>query len=117
MSAAYETFRDLHRGIFVMPNPWDATSTLLLAREGFAALAPTSAGLAFGLGLPDGAAALDRGLSIEQAAMIARLSGLSVNGDLEDGLGPTPEDCVTTVQASIAAGLAGLAIEDMTADP
>ena len=53
----------------------------------------------------------------QHAAMIARLSGLPVNGDLEDGFGPAPEDCVATVEASIAAGLAGLGIEDTTADP
>ena len=116
MSAAYETFRDLHASIFVMPNPWDGGSAVLLKREGFAALASTSAGLAFGLGYPDGAAALDRAVSIEHAAMLARLTGLPVNGDLEDGFGPSPEDCVATVEASIAAGLAGLGIEDTTAD-
>jgi 2-methylisocitrate lyase-like PEP mutase family enzyme len=117
MSAAYETFRDLHRSIFVMPNPWDSASTLLLKREGFAALASTSAGLAFGLARPDCAAALGRDLSIQHAGMIARLSGLPVNGDLEDGFGPEPADVVATVEASIAAGLAGLGIEDTTADP
>ena len=117
MSAAYETFRDLHRSIFVMPNPWDGASSVILAREGFSALASTSAGLAFGLGLPDCAAALGRDLSVQHAAMIARLTGLPVNGDLEDGFGPSPEDCALTVEASIAAGLAGLGIEDTTADP
>ena len=30
---------------------------------------------------------------------------------------PTPEDCVATVEASIAAGLAGLGIEDSTGNP
>lgn len=117
MSAAYETFRELHRRIFVMPNPWDGASTLLLKREGFPALASTSLGLAFGLGRPDGAAALGREVSVGHAAMIARLADLPVNGDLEDGFGPAPEDVVATVEASIAAGLAGLGIEDTTADP
>ncbi len=32
-------------------------------------------------------------------------------------LGLTPEDCATTVEAAIAAGMAGLGIEDTTADP
>lgn len=116
MSAAYERFRDLHGRIFVMPNPWDGASALLLKREGFPALASTSAGLAFGLGLPDAAAALGRDLSIRHAAMIARLSGLPVNADLEDGFGPTPQDCAATVEAAVAADLAGLGIEDTTAD-
>ena len=49
--------------------------------------------------------------------MLARLTGLPVNGDLEDGFGPAPEDCVATVEAAIAGGLAGLGIEDTTADP
>jgi 2-methylisocitrate lyase-like PEP mutase family enzyme len=44
-------------------------------------------------------------------------SGLPVNGDLEDGFGPSPEDCAATVEAAIAGGLAGLGIEDTTADP
>ncbi|WP_424811600.1 isocitrate lyase/PEP mutase family protein [Roseococcus sp. YIM B11640] len=117
MSAAYETFRDLHKSCFVMPNPWDGASSVLLAREGFPALASTSLGIAFAMGVPDGRAALSREVSIENAAMIHRLTGLPVNGDLEDGFGPSPEDCVLTVEASIKAGLAGLGIEDTTANP
>jgi 2-methylisocitrate lyase-like PEP mutase family enzyme len=118
MSAAYEKFRDLHaKGCFVMPNPWDGASAVLLAREGFPALASTSLGIAFAMGVPDGRAALSREVSIDNAAMIFKLTGLPVNGDLEDGFGPSPEDCVLTVEASIASGLAGLGIEDTTANP
>jgi 2-methylisocitrate lyase-like PEP mutase family enzyme len=60
---------------------------------------------------------VSRAEAIGNAALIFRLTGLPVNGDLEDGFGPTPEDCVATVEAAIAAGLAGLGIEDTTADP
>jgi 2-methylisocitrate lyase-like PEP mutase family enzyme len=49
-------FRALHEGpgAFVMPNPWDVGTARILAGLGFAALATTSAGLAFALGRRDG---------------------------------------------------------------
>jgi 2-methylisocitrate lyase-like PEP mutase family enzyme len=47
-------FRELHdSGCFVLPNPWDVGSAVLLQHLGFHALATTSAGLAFSRGLPD----------------------------------------------------------------
>jgi 2-methylisocitrate lyase-like PEP mutase family enzyme len=118
-ASPYEAFRALHEapGCFVMPNPWDGASALILARAGFPALASSSLAIAFAMGLPDGAAALGRDESIANAALIARLTRLPVNGDLEDGFGRRAEDCVATVEAAIAAGLAGLGIEDTTADP
>ena len=55
-------FRALHEraGAFLIPNPWDAGSARLLARLGFEALATTSAGYAFTLGVPDNAVGRDR---------------------------------------------------------
>lgn len=119
MSAAYEAFRALHErpGAFVMPNPWDGASALLLKRAGFEALATTSLGIAFGMGRPDGVAQINRAEALANAELVVRLTGLPVNADLEDGFGPAPEDCVATVEAAIATGLAGLAIEDTTANP
>jgi 2-methylisocitrate lyase-like PEP mutase family enzyme len=118
-AAPYERFRALHERpeAFVMPNAWDGASAALLARAGFEALGSTSLGLAFSLGRQDGRHAVSRGDAIAHAALLAQTSGLPVNGDLEDGFGATPEACVVTVQAAIAAGLAGLGIEDTTADP
>ncbi len=51
------------------------------------------------------------------AVLIGTASGLPINGDTEDGFGPAPSDAVATVETAIAAGLAGVAIEDTTADP
>lgn len=115
----YERFRALHeRGrAFVMPNAWDGASAVLLARAGFEALGSTSIAIAFGLGRQDGAHAVSRNEALANAALLGDLTGLPVNGDLEDGFGPRPEDCAATVEAAIAAGLAGLGIEDTTADP
>jgi 2-methylisocitrate lyase-like PEP mutase family enzyme len=117
--AAYETFRALHEraGIFVMPNTWDGASAVLLKRAGFQALGSSSLAIAFALGRQDGCHAVSRDDAIANAALMARVTDLPVNGDLEDGFGADPEDCATTVEAAIAAGLAGVGIEDTTADP
>ena len=116
---AYERFRELHArpGAFIMPNAWDGASAVLLKRAGFEALGSTSVAIAHALGRQDGAHAVSRTDAVDNAALLTRLTGLPVNGDLEDGFGPSPEDCVATVEAAIAAGLAGLGIEDTTADP
>jgi 2-methylisocitrate lyase-like PEP mutase family enzyme len=118
-NGAYERFRALHeaREAFVMPNAWDGASAVLLCREGFQALGSTSLGLAFSLGRLDGTHAVSRDEAVNHAAMLARVSGLPVNGDLEDGFGPSPQDAADTVRAAIDAGLAGVGIEDTTADP
>lgn len=115
----YERFRSLHQGAgaFIMPNAWDGASAALLARAGFEALGSTSFAIALALGRRDGTHAIDRTAAVANAQLLAQVSGLPVNGDLEDGFGASPEDCERTVHAAIEAGLAGLGIEDTTADP
>jgi 2-methylisocitrate lyase-like PEP mutase family enzyme len=115
---AYERFQALHAtGCFMMPNTWDAASAVLMKAAGFQAIATSSGAIAFGLGRQDGAHAVSLEDSVANGTLMAELTGLPVNGDLEDGYGPSPEDCATTVRAAIAGGLAGLGIEDTTADP
>ncbi len=115
----YERFRALHEGpsAFVMPNAWDGGSAVLLKRAGFLALGSTSLGFAFSLGRQDGRHAVTRDEAVSNATLLSRVTGLPVNGDLEDGYGPAPDDCAATVCAAIDAGLAGVGIEDTTADP
>jgi len=119
LSLAYERFRALHERpqAFVMPNAWDGASAVVLKRAGFEALGSTSLGLALSLGRQDGRHAVSRDEAIAHAALLAKIGGLPVNGDLEDGFGASPEDCARTVDAAVEAGLAGLGIEDTTADP
>lgn len=118
-SEAYERFRALHEGPepFIMPNAWDGASAVLLKRQGFAALGTTSYAIALALGRRDGMHMVSRDEAIANAILLARASDLPVNGDLEDGFGADPQDCVDTVRAAVDAGLAGLGIEDTTADP
>ena len=51
-----ETLRALHRGSrpLVLVNAWDAATARIFARAGSAAIATTSAGIAFASGYPDG---------------------------------------------------------------
>jgi 2-methylisocitrate lyase-like PEP mutase family enzyme len=115
----YERFLALHKreGGFIMPNPWDGTSALLLKEAGFEALGTSSAALAAAMGRIDGQHAVSREEHIAHAKLIGGLTGLPVNGDFEDGYGATARDVASTVEAAIDAGLAGIGIEDTTADP
>jgi 2-methylisocitrate lyase-like PEP mutase family enzyme len=108
-------FRDLHeRGCFVLPNPWDVGTARYLASLGFQALATTSAGFAFSRGLPDAAVPRDEMLAHVRALVAA--TPLPVSADFEDGYGATDEEVAVNVRACVAAGVAGLSIEDATGD-
>ena len=117
-SELYERFKALHDGPgFVMPNAWDGLSARMIARAGFPATATSSAALAHGLGLEDGRHQVSREVHLRHAQLIEAASGLPVNGDLEDGYGESADDVAATVEAAIAAGLAGAGIEDTTGHP
>ena len=113
-----QRFQQLHRGedLFVMPNAWDAGTARILERLGFPALATTSAGLAFAMGVRDSSGCLSRRVVLENARAIMQATGLPVSADLEDGFGPSPEDCARTIREAEASGLCGGAIEDATGD-
>jgi 2-methylisocitrate lyase-like PEP mutase family enzyme len=114
----YQAFLALHErpGAFVVPNPWNAGSARILTALGFEALATTSAGFAFALGRKDGEAGLTREQTLDNAREIVEATDLPVSADLEDGFGPTPEACATTIRAAAGVGLAGGSIEDATGD-
>lgn len=114
-----ERFRALHarEGGFIMPNPWDGVSALLMKEAGFEALGTSSAALAVSLGLLDGRHALPLRDHLRHAELLGRLTGLPVNGDFEDGYGAGSDDVAATVEAAVEAGLAGIGIEDTSGDP
>jgi 2-methylisocitrate lyase-like PEP mutase family enzyme len=118
-SEQYERFRALHDrdGGFIMPNAWDGTSALLLKAAGFEAIGTSSAAIASALGRLDGRHAITREEHIANAELLAALTDLPINGDFEDGYGATSADVAATVEIAIAAGLAGIGIEDTSGDP
>jgi 2-methylisocitrate lyase-like PEP mutase family enzyme len=112
-----EIFRALHERerAFIIPNPWDAGTARMLAHLGFEALATTSAGNAFSLGLADGKVGRERTLA--NVSEIAAATELPVSGDLENGFGDAPEAAAETIRMAAAAGLVGGSIEDATGRP
>ena len=108
-------FRALHaQGIFVLPNPWDIGSARLLQHLGFQALASTSSGFAWSRGRADYASPRDA--VIEPLAELSQAVDLPLNADLEGGFAAEPEGVAETVRLSVAAGVAGLSIEDTRLD-
>ncbi len=108
-----ERFVDLHRaGCFVIPNPWDRGSAVLLAGLGFPALASSSAGQAYCQGLPDGS--LGREATLAHLRDLVDATPLPLSADLENGFGDAPEDCAAAVRAAAALGVVGGSIEDAT---
>jgi 2-methylisocitrate lyase-like PEP mutase family enzyme len=105
-------FRALHQRdrAFIIPNPWDVGTAVLLEHLGFEALATTSAGYAFSQGLPD--KAIGREKMLLHVTAISSATDLPVSGDLENGFGDSPETVAETIVLAAAAGLVGGSIED-----
>jgi 2-methylisocitrate lyase-like PEP mutase family enzyme len=117
MTSKTSAFRQLHAapGAFIIPNPWDIGSARILAKMGFKALATTSAGMAFSLGMQEGAVSKEDALA--HCRMIADAVPLPVSGDLEKGYGDSPEEVAQTIRDAAETGLAGGSIEDYTGRP
>lgn len=111
--SAIERFHELHQsGCFVLPNPWDIGSTIVLEHLGFKAVASTSAGFAFARGLPDGGVALAD--MLDHFREIADATSLPVNADFQNCFADDPAGVSQNVAACVATGVAGLSIEDST---
>lgn len=117
--AKFEAFKALHErdGAFVIPNPWNAGSAIILQNLGFEALATTSAGLGFSVGRLDSGAVLTRDDTLQNAREIVEATDLPVTADLEGGFGDRPEDCAETIRLAAQTGLVGGSIEDATGRP
>lgn len=112
-------FRELHAddSTFLMPNAWDGGSARMLSSQGFPAIATTSAGIAFSLGLPDYARAVSREVMLERVGQIAAAVDVPVSADLEAGYGAQPERVGETIRQALTVGAVGGNIEDVTGKP
>ncbi len=106
-------FRALHtQNPLVLPNVWDAISARMVEKAGALALATTSAGISWSLGVPDGGH-LERDALCAVLRNIVRVTDLPVSADIERGYGAeTPDDVAETVAAVLDAGVVGVNLED-----
>src|SRR5450432_1650027 len=117
ISQARAAFRKLHdNGCFVIPNPWDIGTSRYLRHCGFKALATTSSGAAYSLGLPDADWAVTRDVMLAHIRTIVEATELPVNADFESGYAHEPAAVAENVRLCVETGAAGLSIEDSTGD-
>lgn len=116
-------FLDMHQqeSCFIVPNAWDIGSAKILEAAGFAALATTSAGIAFSLGRVDhgyakAASRVDRDTMLERVRTMAAELRVPLSADLEAGYGASPDEVAETIELAIDAGAAGGNIEDFAGD-
>lgn len=105
---------DADRG-FIIPNPWDAGSAVMLESMGFKALASTSAGFAFSRARADNA--VPRDALLAHLKELADATDIPISADLENGFGDAPEEAAKTIRLAAEAGVAGGSIEDSTGRP
>lgn len=104
-------FRLLHEaGTFVLPNPWDVPSALLLERLGFPALATTSSGFAASLGRRD--QQVTREELVAHVAALTAAVRVPLSVDAEHGYAGDAAGVAETVAMLAEAGASGVSIED-----
>jgi len=101
----------------VLPNAWDTASARIVEEAGAAAMATTSAGLAWawGLGAADGDQ-LDRERALGAVGRMVAAVRVPVSADVESRYAEDAQGVGDTVRAVPAAGAVGVNIEDALYD-
>jgi 2-methylisocitrate lyase-like PEP mutase family enzyme len=111
-------FRALHGrdNLLVLPNAWDAGSARLIEDCGAAAIATSSAAVAWAHGHPDGEA-LPVSAFLPAVAEILRVVKVPVSVDSEAGFSADPNGAAQFVSTLIDLGVAGINLEDGKSPP
>jgi 2-methylisocitrate lyase-like PEP mutase family enzyme len=107
-------FQELHERAqpFLIPNPWDRGSALILESMGFEALATTSLGVANVLGVRE----VTLQQVLDNCREICAATRLPVNADLENCFADAPREAAEAIRLACEAGAVGGSIEDSTGD-
>jgi 2-methylisocitrate lyase-like PEP mutase family enzyme len=95
----------------VLANAWDAASARIAEEAGSPVVATTSAGVAWSLGARDGDA-LDRDAAVAAVRRVVAAVSVPVTADIESGFGDDPAGVAETIRGVVAAGAAGVNLED-----
>jgi 2-methylisocitrate lyase-like PEP mutase family enzyme len=106
-------FRELHRSeqLLVLPNAWDAASARVVELAGAAAVATSSAAIAWVHGRADGEQ-LDTATVLAAVREIVRVVRVPVSVDLEAGYSAEPAGIADLISATLDAGAVGINLED-----
>lgn len=109
----YDAFRSLHQPgrPLLLANAWDVASARLVEQAGSAAVATTSAGVAWSLGAADGGV-LGRDRAVDLVTRVAAAVGVPVTADIEGGFADDAAGVAQSVRLVVAAGAAGVNLED-----
>ncbi|MBU5675273.1 isocitrate lyase/phosphoenolpyruvate mutase family protein [Alkaliphilus sp. MSJ-5] len=110
-------FSNMHTDsrMFVLPNVWDAGSAYVFEKQGFRAVATSSAGVAYARGYPDGKDITidDLALCVEQ---ITRRIYVPLSVDFERGYGDNVAQIKDNARNLLCCGAVGFNIEDGRSD-
>jgi 2-methylisocitrate lyase-like PEP mutase family enzyme len=108
-----KVFAALHAGpkLLVLPNAWDAGSARIIESAGAAAIATSSAAVAWAHGYPDGQF-LPFDSLLATVGEIARVVSVPVTADIEAAYARDAATAAATVARVIEAGAVGINIED-----
>lgn len=111
-------FAQLHQGpgALTLPNIWDAATALETQRAGAAALATTSAGMAWAQGYADGNR-LPPDQLVRAVSDIIRVATVPVTVDMEDGYSDDPAVVAALAEWLWEAGVVGINLEDGAGPP
>lgn len=112
-------FHALHRGDvpLILCNVWDGGSARMMRSLGAKAIATTSAGLAWALGVADGNTLSADPLVAAVAVIAAAVPDLPVSIDMEAGYGDDPAAVAALARRIVDAGAVGINIEDGAGPP
>lgn len=119
MSTDTHTLRSLHlqpNRPLLLANAWDVASARVVEAAGAAAIATTSAGIAWALGHPDGDA-VPRDEAVAAIARIVAAVAVPVTADIEGGYAVDVAGVGRTVGAVLDAGAVGINLEDGALSP